>query len=150
MRMRADEQRKREGQSQEEEALVLEEGREEVVLPVHHPTPVQQLRRQCENIQRLNESDDDFDSPGRVPRPPTPPTAGSFPTFLHGPLAIMEKNANNLSSFLRKILRVFHPKTSGSLGTGRHRWWSVPVPTRLLTSSISLGLVGGGWTSSPP
>ena len=94
-------------------------------------------------------SDDDFDYPGRVPEVPAPPTAGSFPTFCYGPLSVMEKNANNTTSFFRKILRLFHPKTSGFLGMGQNRWWSVRVPTRLLTSAISRGMVVGMEDFSP-
>ena len=84
-------------------------------------------------------------APVRLPVPtakPSPPSSNEFPPFCKGPLHIIERKARDVTYILRRVLRVFHPKKFGSLGTGINVWWDMRVPSNRLTSSISKGAVG--------
>ena len=98
------------------------------------------------HLQTNPPSDDDFvPAPPRLPVPTaklSPPRSSLFPVFSKGPLSTFEKNCKDVSFFLRRVLRVYHPKTAGPFGTGKNVWWDVRVPCSGLTSNISLAAVG--------
>ena len=118
-----------EGQVVVEEALVVVE--EALLVVEEAPVLVEE------------DSDEDFEYPGRVFKPKAPPAPGTFPTFSRGPLSVMERNPSDLTWYLRRALQLFHPKEFGSFGQNQNQWWSVRMSTKLLTSSISRSLVAG-------
>ena len=58
------------------------------------------------------------------------------------------KKPMDVTWMLRRVLWVYHPGRK-SVGTGSNPWWSVKMPTRLLTSALMKRLVEGMEEWSP-
>ena len=126
------------------------------LLVIQNPNVTNQPNKVIEPSFALEDSSDEVEESERKSlhslqswAGPDPPSAKLFPAFTKGPLSVLAKKARDVTWMLRRVLHIFHPRSSGPFGRGRNPWWDEPVSCSLLTSPTSLALVSGMEMFSP-